>query len=90
VRANATRPASGIRGTLDAVTDSLIDDLNDTVCGVAGCFHVADALHRVHGRIPDDIGAPEETRNVEVVVPVCGEHGHLFRSGLERLRWTSA
>ncbi len=72
------------------MTDSLIDDLNDTVCSVAGCFHVADEMHRVHGRVSDNISTPEQARDVEVVVPVCDEHARLFRTGLDGLRWTIA
>lgn len=66
--------------------ESLTPDLDGTMCVVTTCFDVADVLGKLTGRIPALVGVPDEQALIDLRVPLCIEHGHLLRMGLDRMQ----
>lgn len=61
------------------MTDSLMPDLNGTVCAAAGCIEVGDTIATVHLTVPHELGFPDPTVLLEA--PICAEHAHKLRAG---------
>jgi hypothetical protein len=69
--------------------DSLNPDLNDTTCCVGGCFDVADHMGQAAVRIHHLVGVPEHLQDIVIELPVCAEHAHVLRMGVERFELTT-
>ncbi|MEP7738297.1 hypothetical protein ABKW28_11640 [Nocardioides sp. 31GB23] len=68
---------------------SLNADLDDTTCSVATCLDVADVIGTATVRLPLLVGVPEGNRTLILETPLCVEHAHLLRMGVDSCAFDS-
>jgi hypothetical protein len=64
-------------------SESLTPDLDDTPCAASDCFAVADVIGAATVRIPDDVGLRPDQQVLILEVPLCIEHAHWLRMGVD-------
>jgi hypothetical protein len=69
--------------------DSLTPDLNDTACCVGGCVAVADIIGQAAVTLHHETGVPDDQRDLVLELPLCADHAHLLRLGVERCDLTT-
>ncbi|MDO3396998.1 hypothetical protein QWJ41_14825 [Nocardioides sp. SOB44] len=71
------------------MSQSLNPDLEGTPCSIATCLDVADVIGAATVRLPLLVGVPEGNRTLILETPLCVEHAHLLRMGVDSCAFDS-